>query len=153
LTRAVPVGTKGGYFQRERIGMRRLTALFVVALMSFAMRGGATLAADPPGQKFVVYFQEWSAAFDDSALGTIAKAADYAKQNGGAPVRVIGFADPTGSRQANVLMSELRAQVVVDQLVQDGIAGRRISQGGKGSVQFALTSQESRRVEITVGAR
>jgi outer membrane protein OmpA-like peptidoglycan-associated protein len=131
--------------------MRRLIALSAIVLMSVALRGGATAAADAPGQRFVVYFQEWSAAFDDSAVGAIAQAADFAKAHPASPVRVTGFADPTGSKQANVLMSELRAQVVTDQLVQDGVPARRVSQGARGSVQFALTSQESRRVEISVG--
>jgi outer membrane protein OmpA-like peptidoglycan-associated protein len=132
--------------------MRRLTAICVFATMSTALLGAPSDAADAvPTQRVVVYFQEWSAAFDDSALSSIAKAADYAKAHPAIPVRVTGFADPTGSKQANVLMSELRAQVVVDQLVQDGVPARRISQGGRGSVQFALTSQESRRVEISAG--
>jgi outer membrane protein OmpA-like peptidoglycan-associated protein len=130
--------------------MRRLTALCLVALMGVALPGAPSHAADPaPTQRVVIYFQEWSAALDDAAVATIAKAADYAKAHPTMPLRVTGFADPTGSKQANVLMSELRAQVVVDQLVQDGVPARRISQGAKGSVQFALTSQESRRVEIT----
>jgi len=134
--------------------MRRLTALCLVALMSVALHGARAHAADPaPAQKVVVYFQLWSAAFDDAALASIAKAADYAKQHPNLPIQVAGFADPTGSKQANILMSELRAQVVVDQLVEDGVPARRIGQVGRGSVQFALTSQESRRVEISVGAR
>jgi outer membrane protein OmpA-like peptidoglycan-associated protein len=130
--------------------MRRLTALCLVALTGIALLGVPARAADPvPTQRVVVYFQEWSAAFDDSALASIAKAAQYAKAHPNIPLRVTGYADPTGSKQANILMSELRAQVVVDQLVQDGVPARRISQGAKGSVQFALTSQESRRVEIS----
>jgi len=131
--------------------MRRLTALCIVALMTIAAHGAH--AADAPTQKVVVYFQEWSAAFDAAALGAIAKAADYAKSHPGTPIHVAGFADPTGSKQANILMSELRAQVVVDQLVTDGVPARSIGQVGHGSVQFALTSQESRRVEISVSAR
>jgi outer membrane protein OmpA-like peptidoglycan-associated protein len=134
--------------------MRRLIAICLVAVMSVALHGARTEAADAAAaQTFVVYFQEWSAAFDDSALGAIAKAADYAKAHPGAPVHVAGFADPTGSKQANVLMSELRAQVVLDQLVTDGVPARSIGQVGHGSVQFALSSQESRRVEVTVGKR
>jgi outer membrane protein OmpA-like peptidoglycan-associated protein len=133
--------------------MRRLTAICLVAMMSIALHGAHSEAADAPTQKLVVYFQEWSAAFDDSALASIAKAADYAKAHPGLPIRVAGFADPTGSKQANVLMSQLRAQVVVDQLITDGVPARSIGQVGHGSVQFALTSQESRRVEISVGAR
>jgi outer membrane protein OmpA-like peptidoglycan-associated protein len=134
--------------------MRRLTTLCLVAVMSVAVHGAGACAADAvPTQRVVVYFQEWSAAIDDSALATIAKAADYAKSHPRVPIRVAGFADPTGSKQANVLMSQLRAQVVVDQLVQDGVPASRIGQVGHGSVQFALTSQESRRVEISMGTR
>jgi outer membrane protein OmpA-like peptidoglycan-associated protein len=132
---------------RESV-MRRLTAICLIAIMTIGAQ-----AADAPTQKVVVYFQEWSAALDDAALGAIAKAASYAKAHPGLPIHVAGFADPTGSKQANVLMSELRAQVVVDQLVTDGVPARSIGQVGHGSVQFALTSQESRRVEISVGAR
>ncbi len=132
--------------------MRRLTAFCLVAIMSVALHGAGARAADAvPTQKVVVYFQEWSAAMDDSALASIAKAASYAKAHPGLPIHVAGFADPTGSKQANILMSELRAQVVVDQLVTDGVAPHSIGQIGHGSVQFALTSQESRRVEISVG--
>jgi outer membrane protein OmpA-like peptidoglycan-associated protein len=130
--------------------MRGLTTVCLVAMMSLALHG-ARAADAVPTQKVVIYFQEWSAAFDDSALASIAKAADYIKAHPGLPIHVAGFADPTGSKQANILMSELRAQVVVDQLVTDGVPARSIGQVGHGSVQFALTSQESRRVEISVG--
>jgi outer membrane protein OmpA-like peptidoglycan-associated protein len=129
--------------------MHRLTALCLVAIITIALHGAR--AADAPTQKVVIYFQEWSAAFDDSALASIAKAADYAKAHPGLPILVAGFADPTGSKQANILVSELRAQVVVDQLVTDGVPPQSIAQVGHGSVQFALSSQESRRVEIAVG--
>ena len=57
---------------------------------------------------------------------------------------------PTGSKQANELLSDLRAQMVVDQLQTDGVDPKRIRQRGHGSVQFALSSQESRRVEISI---
>jgi hypothetical protein len=42
---------------------------------------------------------------------------------------------------------------VVDQLQIDGVDPKRVRQRGRGSVQFALTSQESRRVEISTGRR
>jgi outer membrane protein OmpA-like peptidoglycan-associated protein len=110
-------------------------------------------AAHAQTQRFVVYFQEWSAGFDDAAQSVISKAADYAKQHSRARLRVSGFADPTGSREANILLADLRAQRVVDQLTSDGVAASRIRQRGHGSVQFAMTSQESRRVEISVTGR
>ncbi len=134
--------------------MRHLTALCLIAMTGLVLHGAPAAAADAvPTQKVVVYFQEWSAAFDAPALASIAKAAQYVKDHPGLKVHVAGFADPTGSRQANVLMSELRSQVVTDQLVTDGVPARSIAQSSHGSVQFALTSQESRRVEISVGVR
>jgi outer membrane protein OmpA-like peptidoglycan-associated protein len=127
--------------------MRRLGILI---LLLCAVTGSAG-AADAPQQKLVVYFQEWSAAMDDNAQAVITHAADFVKSHPGTAVHVNGFADPTGSKAANILMADLRAQVVVDQLVTDGVDPRLVKQRGHGSVQFALTSQESRRVEISVG--
>jgi OOP family OmpA-OmpF porin len=126
--------------------MRRIVFLF---LLCFAVTRAD--AAEPPTQKFVVYFQEWSAGFDDAALTVISQAADSAKANPGLIVHVVGFADPTGSRAANALLTQLRAQVVMDQLQTDGVPLMRLRGTGRGSVHFALSSQESRRVEISVG--
>jgi outer membrane protein OmpA-like peptidoglycan-associated protein len=127
--------------------MRRVGILFLLLCVAT----GSARAADAPPQKFVVFFQEWSAALDDSAQSVITQAAEWVKAHPRNVVHVNGFADPTGSRQANTLLSDLRAQVVVDQLQSDGVDPKRIRQRGHGSVQFALTSQESRRVEISIG--
>ena len=128
--------------------MRRLGIVFLLLCLTIP----AGFAADPP-QKFVVFFQEWSAAIDEPAQGVITNAAEWLKSHPGYVARVAGFADPTGSKQANILLSDLRAQVVVDQLRTDGVDAKRIRQRGRGSVQFALTSQESRRVEISIDRR
>ena len=129
--------------------MRRLGILFL--LLSVAT--GSVRAADVPSQKFVVFFQEWSAALDDSAQTVIGQAAEWVKSHPGNVAHVNGFADPTGSKKANALLSDLRAQMVVDQLQTDGVNSHRIRQRGHGSVQFALSSQESRRVEISISRR
>ena len=126
--------------------MRRLGLL----LLLLCAATGSARAADLPAQKFVVFFQEWSAAIDDNAQAVIGNAAAWVKSHPGNVAHVNGFADPTGSREANILLSELRAQVVVDQLKTDGVDQSRVRQRGHGSVQFALTSQESRRVEISI---
>jgi len=117
-----------------------------------AVCGGAR-AADPGSVRFVVYFQEWSAALDGSAQDVINRAAQAIKSHPRSPATVTGFADPTGSKEANRLLSELRAQRVIDQLQADGVPHARLSRHGRGSVKFALTSQESRRVEVEVGSR
>jgi hypothetical protein len=93
----------------------------------------------------------WSAAIDAPASAAITGAAQWAKDHPDAVVKVIGYADPTGSGAANENMSHTRAQVVADQLVTDGVDRNRIGLGAEGATGFALTSQESRRVEIVIG--
>jgi outer membrane protein OmpA-like peptidoglycan-associated protein len=65
-------------------------------------------------------------------------------------VSVSGFADPEGSQRANIDISRTRAQVVVDQLVRDGVARDRIRLTAHGPTDYTQTSLESRRVEIAV---
>lgn len=123
--------------------MRRLAIL----LLLFSACVGSAHAADP-APRFVVFFQEWSAAMDDAAQGVVSQAAAYTKAHPRDQVRVHGFADPTGSRQANILLSELRAQRVSDQMQENGIPVARIRLDGHGSVKFAISSIESRRVTV-----
>ena len=129
--------------------MHRLGLLLLLICTAIGSAG----AADPPAQKFVVFFQEWSAAIDDPALAVISQAADWVKSHPGNVAHVNGFASPVGSRQANVLLADLRAQVVTDQLQSDGVDPKRVQQRGRGPVAFALTAQESRRVEISISRR
>jgi len=129
--------------------MRRL--LLLVAVLGLA---AVSFTAQPQAaarRTFVVFFEEWSAALDAPALKTIAAAAQAASQQPGASVSVTGFADPLGSVQANIYLTETRAQVVTDQLTADGVGTARIQQHAAGKVPYQLTSQESRRVVITVG--
>jgi len=107
-------------------------------------------AADPHTGKFVVFFQQWSAALSANAVKVIGHASDFAKANPGARLHVNAFADPSAGRRASALLTDLRAQVVMDQLQKDGVPKARVLGRGHGSAQFALTPQESRRVEISV---
>jgi len=126
--------------------MQRLGLLLLLLCVAI----GSANAADVAPQKFVVFFQSWSAAIDDSGKAVISKAAEWVKSHPGNFARVHGFASTVGGRQANVLLADLRAQIVADQLMADGIDAKRIHQRGRGPVEFALTPQESRRVEITI---
>ena len=107
-------------------------------------------AQAPQGRKFVVYFEEWSASIDDNARGVIVDAAQHALSVPRVSVQVTGFADPSGSRRANELLSQLRAQRVLDFLRDQGISTARITSVGRGPTAFALSSQEARRVEIFI---
>jgi outer membrane protein OmpA-like peptidoglycan-associated protein len=129
--------------------MRRLVVLLAVLGIAGCAMTPAT--ATPPGRKYVVFFQEWSAGLDAPALQTIAAAAAAAAKDTGASVTVTGYADPLGSVQANIFLTETRAQVVIDQLTADGVAPGRIRRVAAGKVPYQLTSQESRRVVISVG--
>ena len=129
--------------------MRRVAPLAALLLLA----GCAALwPAGAPQPRFVVYFQEQSADLDAAALKAIAGAADWARQHPAVPLTVTGFADPAGNAAGNRDLSRLRAQVVGDTLVSDGVALARIRRVAAGPVAFASTAQESRRVEIVPGA-
>ncbi len=113
----------------------------------------AAASQKPATQRIVVFFEDWSALLGENALAAISNAADQAKAHPKAPVLVQGFATPVGSKEANYMLSKLRAQMVVDKLVEDGIARGRIRQIGNGTTDFTLSPIESRRVEIAIGGR
>ena len=98
----------------------------------------------------VVFFSEWSARIDEAARRAIEAAAERAKQDGAKELTVTGYADTTGSKEANALLSATRAQVVTDQLVADGVPARQIQQAAKCATDFVETSLESRRVVISI---
>ncbi len=127
--------------------MRRLAVLLLLCL------GACTASAPEASQRFVVYFQEWSAGLDDNAQKAIIGAAHWAQQHPTEAVTVTGYADPDGSQKANVDLSRTRAQVVVDQLTRDGVEPGRIRLTAHGMTDFTLSSLESRRVEIAVAGR
>jgi outer membrane protein OmpA-like peptidoglycan-associated protein len=134
--------------------MRRAVVLFAalgLAISAIAPLQAQNATGSSSGRAYVVFFQEWSAALDTPALQTIAAAAAIAAKDPNAPVIVTGYADPLGSVQANIYLTETRAQVVTDQLTADGVNPVRIRQRAAGKVGFQLTSQESRRVVIAIG--
>lgn len=105
------------------------------------------------GRSFVVFFDEWSAKLGSTGTQAVAQAAENARSHPGVPVLVTGFAaNDAGSPTANVLMSRTRAQIVVDELVKDGVEASRIKGTAVGGSSFALDPIEARRVTISVGA-
>jgi outer membrane protein OmpA-like peptidoglycan-associated protein len=126
--------------------MRRV---FLSAILLLAA-GGIAVAAGPR-PRIVVFFQSWSAKLDEAAEQAIRSAAEWAKQHPQASVTVIGYASTVGGAQANEDLSRLRAQIVSDTLVADGVAPARIRRRALGPVDYALDPQETRRVEIALG--
>jgi outer membrane protein OmpA-like peptidoglycan-associated protein len=133
--------------------MRRLPVLLLAMLTLTACATTPHQTSSTSDQKFLVFFQPWSAALDQTAQDTISMAARAAGNVPSQPVTVAGFADPTGSAQANVDMSRTRAQVVIDQLIADGVDRNRIRRTVHGATDYTLNSLESRRVDILVPGR
>jgi len=129
--------------------MRRplLPAALIAALL---LLSAAAIAAGP-APHVVVFFGSWSAKLDDPAMKAIQGAADWAKQHPDKPLTVIGYASTVGGTQANDDLSKLRAQMVSDTLVADGVAAARIRRHAMGAVDYTLDPQETRRVEIALG--
>ncbi len=124
--------------------MRRLTVLGLLCAL------GACAAPQHSAQRYAVFFQGSSVHLDDGALATVTQAAAWAKDNPTAEVHVVGYADPEGSPESNLLLSRTRAQVVADELKTDGVEPDRIRIDGRGAVDFAYDSQEARRVTISL---
>jgi outer membrane protein OmpA-like peptidoglycan-associated protein len=131
--------------------MRRMTTLALLLGLGACSTVTPSPQAAGDGPRYVVFFQEWSAGLDGSANRVITAAARAAAADPMAPVHVLGAADMLGSPQANVYLSQTRAQVVTDGLVRDGVAQSRIVQDARGSLQPVGGNVESRRVTITIG--
>ncbi len=131
--------------------MRRPPPLVPSLAMLLCLLAGPASAAGP-ARRFVVFFQDWSAALGPSALRVVAHAAAWAKAHPDTALTVTGAADRTGTGTADRLLSELRAQVVTDQLGRDGVPVRGVRQVGLGAVGDAGKSQASRRAIISFGA-
>ena len=127
--------------------MRRRIAILSAALALLAIAVPARAE-----QKFLVFFHAWSAELEPTAQDVVNAAAAYAKANPGMRVEIFGFSSTTGSKQANLYLSLLRAQIVSDKLAEAGIEAGRIARVGEGSVNAVGSVEEARRVEIVVRA-
>ncbi len=123
--------------------MRRYYALMAVL-------GTTGCVAPVPVPSYPIFFTELSSQLDDPATKAIAQAAEAAKANPFRIVTVAGYAAPTGSPQGSADLARGRAQVVADQLVADGVDRARIRRAAHGTTDFSQSSQESRRVDITL---
>jgi outer membrane protein OmpA-like peptidoglycan-associated protein len=130
---------------------RQIVFALLLGVGACAVQQQQAAAPSPGGPGYVVFFQQWSAAIDTPAQSVIDAAARAAKANPAARVTVSAYADTTGSAQANVYLTQTRAQVVTDALVQDGVDPTRIAQQPQGATPGVGGTQESRRVVISVG--
>ena len=101
----------------------------------------------PSKPHYVVFFEEGSAQLDTQARGVIAQVARRANDDPAAAVEVIGYTDSAGSPQADVLLSQQRAQAVADALIANGVSANRLVRKGRGQTGGS-PGIASRRVEI-----
>jgi len=118
-----------------------------IVLLTFAALGFAA-GSGAQAQTFLVFFASSSIELDDPAMGVVEAVADRAKADPKARVMVLGYADPAGTPQANAAISRARAQVVYDRLVQEGLPRERVMRAARGPIDFTVSPQESRRVEV-----
>ena len=113
-----------------------------------ALLAGVSACAAPAQPDYVVFFTAYSSSLDAPALGVVSAAAKAAGK-GAARILVEGYAYPAGSRQEDIVVSNLRAQRVADALVQDGVASSRILVHPRGATP-GVPDVESRRVVIEI---
>lgn len=102
-----------------------------------------------PNRALPIFFEAWSALIEEPARVALTEVATYIKANPRIPVLVVGYSDPRGSAEANMILSRLRARVVADTLVANGVPRNRIRILYRGATP-GFESLESRRVEVRV---
>jgi hypothetical protein len=147
--------------------VRKLIWLSPLALLTFA---GTARAADPTSDEpsappecknagVTVGFAPGSAEIDKNGLGALAGVATWMQNGDQRTVRLEGYADKSGSKDANQRLSEKRTQAAKDFLLGRGIASDRIMVFGHGE-QEDRSGADARVVTVTacdtpkeVGAR
>lgn len=128
------------------MSLKRLCAAAAFGI-SLAGAACAPMAAGTPGPSFLVFYTPFSANLDTEATRLVAEAAKAALAEPSRRVMVLGYADQAGSPESNRTLTKLRAEVVRDTLVVDGVPASRITLQPKGA-QGGDPGVESRRVEI-----
>lgn len=112
---------------------------------------GACALFQPPQRAFIVFFDPDSAEPGPDANQVLNTAGTEALRFSNLPVRLIGFADPEGSPEANRQLSAARADRVAAALAARGVAPSRFVRSARGATEPTSAMVESRRVEIRIG--
>ena len=124
--------------------MRRLAmGLGLFALSACALQG-------PPDRVYPVFFNDFSANLDPTAMMVVSNAAAIAQKYPLLAVKVTGYANNAGSPAADVSLSQARADAVAVLLQQDGVSAGRIQRAAIGTPPNSQPGVERRRVEIDI---
>lgn len=127
--------------------MIRRHLLLALAPLALSVIGCATAPTTP----FIVFFVDDSAALQPSALEVLRSAAASAQRFPEAPVRVLGYAGLDSGAAFSRSLSAARAQRVVEQLAEYGVARGRMRIGTRSAVAPDILEAEVRRVEVRIG--
>ena len=123
--------------------MRRL--IFGLSLLA-----STALAQTSPQLNVAVFFNDFSSDLEAPATDIVKAAADAANLLPNAAVRVTGYADNSGSTEAEIALSKRRADNVAALLVRDGVADARIARVAVGTPPNSQPGVERRRVTIEI---
>jgi len=101
----------------------------------------------PASRNYAVFFPLSNTALDSAARGTVTQAVQMARSSGASGLDVVGSADgaPNANNRA---LAQRRAQIVVAELVRQGVPRSAISVSAVGGT--GPTDPQSRRVDITL---
>ena len=103
-----------------------------------------------------IHFKSDSANLEPLAIKTLEKILTLMKTNPELKIEIIGHTDSTGPEDYNQRLSELRARVVADWLIRNGINSKRIKATGKGESEPIADNStpegraKNRRTEIRI---
>ncbi len=127
-------------------------ALLLLAAACATTQPPAQVSDNCPDGSLSIYFAVNESELDPIAEELLDIAADYVAGCHGSLLEVVGFADPTGDAQANLVLSEQRALSVLEGLAARGVTADRIvlhGEGDEGAVTAdGLTEPMRRRVQI-----
>jgi OmpA family len=147
----------------ERIskqGMRALVIgaalLALTAPMAHAQTGQIAPAEVEGGGRYLVTFGLDQTTLTPQDREVIRQAAEDFRQNQSPRITVTGYTDTSGSATHNLDLSQQRAEVVADQLTQEGVPATSIVTIGRGEEDLLVPTADgvveprNRRVEIVV---
>ena len=109
--------------------MRRVFLLAVLGLV------GACSILPSSGKRFVVFFSESSSSLDNAAQSIVGAASDYARAHPDRAIVVSGFADPTGTPEANAAITRARVDAVAKGLQAGGVLPSQIGHQEVGVIE------------------
>ena len=124
-----------------------LTALIASTAASAQTAPSAT---NQGSNRFLVYFDEFSAFLSNEAKTIIADAAKRARETGAHRIVVQARASATGTVETNKYLAQTRSSIVTDELEVDGITRAMIQQEPIGQTGSNDPTVYNRRVDIII---